>query len=531
VTAPSRPGVVLRRTPETAPLDEAASAPTEAASRPVRAPIEAAPVAPVARTPVDENAPAPTTDDFAALFEQTDVDFAMPQVGDSVRGRVLGWDDESVFVDLGGKSEGVISTGELVDARGQLSVAVGDSIEARVVRTSGGTLQLSRGFGRGAAGTEALAEAHASGIPVEGRVTGTNKGGFDIDVLGARGFCPFSQIDVAPSEPETHVGQTYRFLITRLGDRDVVLSRSQLQREEREERAREVVERLGQEDVFEGRVTRIEPYGAFVDLGGIEGLVHVSELDYARVEDPNDVVRVGEWMQVRVLSVENADDPRQRRIRLSRKALQEDPWIAAVRDWAPGLALHGRVSRVESFGAFVELAPGIDGLVHISELAPGRRLSHASQAVEVGESLEVELQEIDPLKRQIRLALRGRGDTPWDTAAENWPPGTTVQGEIVNATNFGFFVRLPSGIDALLPLSQLAEGEDRTARTRFHAGAVIEARVLEIDRARGRMTLTRREDTGTDETSFRDWKRSAQSAQGGSGFGTLGDLLRAKGKG
>lgn len=521
----STPGVQRRRPTDDAP--DAAAAP-EAAPRPVRVPLVAQPVAAPPRSAVDEFAPPPTTDDFAALFEAQPVDIALPSVGDAVRGRVLGWDTESVFIELGGKSEGVISTAELLDAEGNLRVKVGDEVEARVVRTRGGTVVLSKGLGRGNAGADALAEAHESRIPVEGKVVGTNKGGFEIELLGTRGFCPFSQIDLGPSEPETHMGQTYRFLVTRLSERDIVLSRSELLREEREQRTRELIENLAADDTYEGRVTRVEKYGAFVDIGGVEGLVHVSELGWSRVEDPESVIAVGDRVHVKVLGIENPDDPRARRIRLSMKALAEDPWIVAVRDWAPGLVVHGTVARLERFGAFIELAPGIDGLAHISELAPGRRLSHANQALEIGEQVEVEIQELDPLKRQIRLTLRGRGDNPWESAARDYPPGTAVQGEVVNATNFGFFLRLPSGIEALLPLSQLADGEDRTARARYHAGAQIEARVLEVDTARGRMTLTRREDASLDQGSFRDWQKTKNREESSGGFGTLGDLLKAK---
>ncbi len=336
-----------------------------------RVPPPGAAPEPADEAPVRElsNEPMPTTDDFAAMLGDAPLQIARFSVGDKVTARIVVVGDDTLFASLGGKSEGVISRAEFLDDEGELTVGVGDEVEAYVVSSRGGSIRLSVALGHGSADSAMLEDACQQQIPVEGRVTGTNKGGYDVAVLGSRGFCPFSQIDIESGrDPEAYVGETYRFLITRAeeGGRNVVLSRAALIRAEREAAAADILRDLKIGDELDGLVTRIAEFGAFVDIGGVDGLVHVSQLGWSRVEDPNEVVSVGDRVRVAVLGVSDLDDPARRRISLSMKALAEDPWVATVHTLHPGDAMPGTVVRLERYGAFVEIAPGVDGLVHVS---------------------------------------------------------------------------------------------------------------------------------------------------------------------
>lgn len=349
---------------------------------------------------------------------------ARPKIGDKVRGEIVGFGEETAFVDLGGKSEGLVDLEELCDESGKLTAAVGDSIEAVVAATDRdtGSLILRVKPGRSGAGGEAawaeLRQAFEHKIPVEGRVSGTNKGGFDVEVSGVRAFCPVSQIDLGYVEnPAEWVGRRLTFRITRCdqgrGRRpDVVLSRRELLAEEAAARAAEARARLEVGKVVRGTVTSLTGYGAFVDLGGVEGLLHVSEISYSRVSDPAEVLAVGQALDVEVLKIEPPKEPGGHdRISLSLRALEPDPWRRAADRFPEGQAVPGRVVRLEPFGAFVEIAPGLDGLVHVSELATDRRVDHPRQVVEVGQEVTVRILAVDADKRRISLAVAEPGET------------------------------------------------------------------------------------------------------------------------
>jgi small subunit ribosomal protein S1 len=349
-----------------------------------------------------------------------------PKVGDLVRGKVISIGKDSVFVDLGGKAEGVLSRDQVVDADGNtLKVKPGDEVEARVTADAGGVLELRVKLGRGPEARAELVTAADMGIPVDGTVTEVVKGGLSVDVAGVRGFVPASQIDNRFVEDLTgYVGQKLTFRITRYepGPRgNLVLSRRALLEEEQAKRAEVTRKNLVPGAVLRGTVTRLQPFGAFVDLGGIEGMVHISELGYARVEKPEDVLAVGQEVQVVVLKLENVTDKKgrpQERIALSLKALASDPWTEATSTLAEGTRLKGIVTRLQPFGAFVEIAPGVEGLVHISELGAGRRINHPKEVVQVGQPVEAVVLSIDPQARRLSLSMAASGDgTAEDFAA------------------------------------------------------------------------------------------------------------------
>jgi small subunit ribosomal protein S1 len=487
--------------PEPPPASYSAS-PTEA--RPGthggvwRDPYAVRPAAPATMAQALGDAPAtaeadPTTDDFAAMFGATQTRLQRYSVGDKVQARVESVTHGTVFVSLDAKMEGSIDASELVDDEGRPKVRVGDRIEAFVVSTQGG-VKLSTVLSKNARSIELLVEAQAQGIPVEGKVTGVNKGGYDVQVGGSRGFCPLSQLDFDSSvPPEARIGETHRFLITRIdeGGRNVVLSRTQLIREERRRAADETLSRLEVGADVEGAVTRITDFGAFVDLGGIEGMVHVSELGWGRYANPREVLKEGDRVRARVLRIEDADKGG-KRIALSMKALQGDPWLDGVRQFQIGQNYTGTVARLEKFGAFIELAPGLDGLAHISELSPGRRINHPQDVVAVGDTVQVQVLDIDPRKRQIALSMKALMDDPWSEAVSRFGVGTKVQGTVDSVQSFGIFVQLEGGLMGLLPLSHLADGEDKAVHAKFMSGAPVEATVIAVEPERRRLTLSRR---------------------------------------
>jgi small subunit ribosomal protein S1 len=342
-----------------------------------------------------------------------------PQIGAEIKGRVLSIGRDAVFIDLGGKDDGILAIDEVRGPDGQLTVAVGDEVSARVVELDGrsGGVVLRRVLGRGADSRAELQQAFELGIPVEGQVTGVVKGGVEVQVAGVRAFCPISQLELRHVEDASPlVGQKHRFRITRFEETgrsvNVVLSRRALLEEDQRAQAAELRKRLVVGAVLRGKVSAIKDYGAFIDLGGIEGMLHVSELSFQRARHPKDVLTIGQEIEVQVIKLERVDDPRKadhklEKVSLSLKSLERDPWSEVETRLPEGTRLPGTVARLETFGAFVELEPGIEGLVHISELGKGRQLRHSREALKVGQRVEVVVQAVDREKRRISLALAG----------------------------------------------------------------------------------------------------------------------------
>ena len=318
-----------------------------------------------------------TDEDFAAMFEAS-LKAKRVEKGQTIEGTIVAIGPEVAFVNVGGKGEAMIEIDELKDAEGDLEVAVGDRIQAVVVSTEGG-LTLSRRLARGAASLRQLEEAFHSGLPVEGRVERAVKGGYEVRIARQRAFCPFSQIDIVRRDPSAHEGQVYTFRIIQYkeGGRNLVVSRRALLDEEQRANAAEVRRTIVAGAVLTGRVASVREFGAFVDLGGgVQGLLHVSEMGWSRVSDPSQVVKPGEAITVKVLRV----DENPVKISLGLKQLTADPWSSVQATYEIGQVLTGRVTRLAEFGAFVELEPGIEGLVHVSTFAPTGRSDGAPAA-------------------------------------------------------------------------------------------------------------------------------------------------------
>jgi small subunit ribosomal protein S1 len=359
-------------------------------------------------------------DDFAALLAASEAEggqHVSVAVGDVVRGQVIAVGQTVAFVALGGKVEASIDLAEFRDPEsGEMGLAVGDQIEATVVDDGGdsGSVVLKRTLGRGGHVSAELEQALAHGIPVEGVVTGENKGGFDVQIGTARAFCPGSQIDYRRGPRVAgalYVGQRFRFRVIKIegSGRNIVVSRRALLEDEAAQQAARLWETLQVGAVVRGTVTNLRDFGAFVDLGGVEGLIHIGELGYGRVEHPSEVLAVGQQVEVQVTKIQPPLDEEapggRRQIGLSLKALAEDPWATAAQRFPLGATVAGIVRRLESFGAFVELLPGVEGLAHISKLVLDRRIAHARQVLTVGQTVEVTILAVDPDKRRISLSM------------------------------------------------------------------------------------------------------------------------------
>ncbi|WP_295393348.1 S1 RNA-binding domain-containing protein [uncultured Thiodictyon sp.] len=337
---------------------------------------------------------------------------AEPKVGEKVRGTVVAIGEDCAFIDLGGKTEGRMDLAALRTPEGELKVAVGDAIEAAVTGkdADAGFLLLGSQHGHKYHGMEEVRQAYHQGLPVQGQVTAAVKGGVEVLIAGTRGFCPGSQIDIRFVEDLSEfVGQRLDFRITKIeGGRrpNLVVSRRAILEEEQRQRAAETRAQLKEGATLPGIVTSIKDYGAFVDIGGIEGMIHISELAFGHIKHPSELLTQGQAVEVAILRIEPSKDGKGRdKIALSIRALSRDPWADAVESFPAGTRVTGTVSRLQPFGAFVELAPGVDGLAHISELAAGRRINHPSEVLNIGDSVEATVLGVDMERRRISLTL------------------------------------------------------------------------------------------------------------------------------
>ena len=367
------------------------------------------------------------SDDFAAMLAEYEPAPRSKRlrVGQVVSAKVINIGSQSIFVDLGGKSEGVLEADEFKNEDGELSIALGDTIEARVVELEGqaGCVLLRRGVAKGADAAEALSSSYEHGIPVEGLVTGLNKGGLEVTVAGLRAFCPISQIDNRFVEDANHfVGQKLQFQITRLEkgrgkNVNIVLSRRKLLEEAAAAQADVLRAKLSEGLIVKGSVTTLKDYGAFVDLGGLEGMLHISEMGHARVAHPSDLLSVGQEIEVQITKIEPPTGSRnEERISLSMKSMHASPWETTATSLKEGERKTGTVVRLQPFGAFVELAPGLEGLVHISELGAGRRINHPREVLSEGGQVEVTVLSVDLAKQRIALSMKDPNQIPDENA-------------------------------------------------------------------------------------------------------------------
>ena len=463
-------------------------------------------------------------EDFATLFEAS-LKARRFEKGQTIEGIVVSIGPEVAFVDVGGKGEASIDIEELRDPDGNLEVAVGDRIQAVVVSTSGG-LTLSRKLARGAATLRQLEDAYESGLPVEGKVERAVKGGFEVTIARQRAFCPFSQIDTLRTEPAVHEGQVYEFRIVefRNGGRDLVVSRRVLLEAQQRAVADAVRKSVVAGAVMSGRVASVRDFGAFIDLGGgVQGLLHVSEMGWSRVDDMSQVLKAGDEITVKVLRV---DDDRQK-ISLGVKQLSEDPWSRVAATYEVGQVHAGCVTRVTDFGAFVELEPGIEALAHSSTFAPTGRSGGWSRQVAVGMTGTFEILSIDAGKKRIGVALLPEGSARAGRAssASGIVPGARLTGVVERHEKFGVFVFLAPGRTGLIPLSETGLAKEADVVKAFPAGSQVTVIVLEVDSEGRRIRLSAKAVKDAEEAQ--EVREYSEREAAPAGFGSsLGDKLR-----
>jgi small subunit ribosomal protein S1 len=462
-------------------------------------------------------------EDFAALFAQHEARRALER-GQVVKGRVIQIGDEHVFVDVGGKGEAWIDRAELLDEHGRLKVGVGDEVEATVVAT-GDEIRLSHRLRQGGQAREALAVASQTGVPVEGRVAGVIKGGYEVTVGGLRAFCPFSQMDLRRADSEQdYVGRVLEFRVTRFaeGGRNIVLSRRAVLEEQAAKAAEETRKKIAPDAVLQGTVVSLADFGAFVDLGGVQGLVPMGELSHARVERAGDRVRVGEHVTVKVLRVDDAKG----KVTLSLKALEGDPWAAVPTRLRERQVVRGRALRATEFGVFVELLPGVDGLLHTSEI-PRHRAGAMREAVGAGAEIAVIIVGVDLARRRIALALAPEDAVVGDTLESAVAVGAVVTGSVERVEPFGVFVRLGPGQTGLVPNGELGTARGADHRKMFPAGSEMKVLVLAVEEGGRRIRLSRDKALAHEEQAETQAYIKDAARKGGFGM-TLGDFLKER---
>lgn len=467
--------------------------------------------------------------DFAAMLEEYgSAQSIRLSIGDKVTAKAIHIGDSSVFFELSASQEAFIAKESLLDEDGNLAVAIGDTIEAFIVSFTGG-IELSQRLGRDQMDVAMLEAAQQSQMPIEGLVTGTNKGGLEISVGRARGFCPISQADIEfVEDPQAFVGQTLQFIVREVkeGGRNILLSRRALLERERRVLAEKTLAELEVGQRLQGTVTRVVDFGAFVDLGGIDGLIPMGELSHTRVERAEDVLRKGDSVTVEVQRIEaDPKRPGQMRIGLSLKATLPDPFDAHATELTEGGSVSGTVGGLESYGAFVDLFGGdIRGLIHVSELAD-RRIGHPKEIVNIGDEVTVRILGVDRDQRRVSLSLKAAGS---GVAIAGHAPrvGNDVTGTVDRIERYGVFVKLTSGDSALLPAAESGTPQGTDLRKTFPVGTELKLRIIAIDE-RDRIKVSKQARDDAEERAVLNEYTGKQKSSGG--FGTLGDLLKKKG--
>ena len=433
---------------------------------------------------------SPSRDDFAALLDETLQGRDLGE-GQVVHGRVVGIEKDILIIDVGLKTEGRIPAREFGIGEGAVIPKLGDNVEVYLERVENalGEAVISRDKARREEAWTRLEVVFAEGHPVNGAIVGRVKGGFTVDLGGASAFLPGSQVDIRPvRDVGPLMGKEQPFAILKM-DRprgNIVVSRRAILEEARAEQRTELVGQLQEGEVREGVVKNITDYGAFVDLGGIDGLLHVTDMSWKRVSHPSQVLAVGDTVKVQIVKI----NPDTQRISLGMKQLQTDPWDGVEAKYPVGAKMTGRITNITDYGAFVELEAGVEGLVHVSEMSWTKKNVHPGKIVSTSQEVDVVVLDVDASKRRISLGLKQAQDNPWDAFVAANPIGSTVEGEVKNATEFGLFIGLDNDIDGMVHLSDLdwnVSGEE--AIQRYRKGETVKAKVLDVDVEKERVSL------------------------------------------
>jgi small subunit ribosomal protein S1 len=433
----------------------------------------------------------PTRDDFAALLNESLGGENEAFEGKVVKGTVTGIENDMAVIDVGLKSEGRVPLREFAAPGQRAELKIGDEVEVYVdrVENSAGEAMLSRDRARREAAWDKLEKEFEAGNRVEGVIFGRVKGGFTVDLGGAVAFLPGSQVDIRPVrdvQPLMDVPQPFQILKMDRRRGNIVVSRRAILEETRAEQRSGLIQSLHEGQVIEGVVKNITDYGAFVDLGGIDGLLHVTDISYKRVNHPSEILNIGDTVKVQIIRINRETQ----RISLGMKQLESDPWEGAAAKYPIGGVFRGRVTNITEYGAFVELEPGIEGLVHVSEMSWTKKNVHPGKIVSTSQEVDVKVLEVDEEKRRISLGLKQAQSNPWEAFAEAHPVGSVVEGEVKNATEFGLFVGLEGDVDGMVHMSDIAWGVSGEEALQLHRkGERVKAQVLDVDVEKERISL------------------------------------------
>lgn len=435
-------------------------------------------------------AQTPSRDDFASMFEASFETNSMTE-GSVIKGIVTAIEKDNVIIDVGLKTEGRIPIREFYTPGSDESVKVGDEVDIYLERIENalGDAVLSRDKARREESWIKMAKFFEKEEPVQGVITTRVKGGFTVDLGGINAFLPGSQVDIRPvRDIGPLMDQEQPFMILKM-DRargNIVVSRRAILEESRAEQRAELVGQLQEGETREGIVKNITDYGAFVDLGGIDGLLHVTDMSWRRITHPSQIMAVGDTLKVKIVRI----NPDTQRISLGMKQLQEDPWVAATAKYNVGMRVKGIVTNIADYGAFIELEEGIEGLVHVSEMSWTKKNVHPGKIVSTSQEIDVEVLEVDEEKRRISLGIKQCQANPWDNFTQKFPVGSVINGEVQSVTEFGLFIGLDGDIDGMAHLSDLSwdkSGEE--ALKDYTKGDMVEAKILEVDTEKERISL------------------------------------------
>ncbi|MEN6475909.1 MAG: S1 RNA-binding domain-containing protein [Syntrophaceae bacterium] len=424
-------------------------------------------------------------------------------VGDKIKGEIIAIGKDTVFVDTGTKIDGVVEIEELLDAERNLNYKVGDTLELYVISIRSSGITLSRAIS-GIGGDHILEEAFEKAVPIEGKVKAQVKGGFEIELIKRRAFCPISQIDLKyVNTPEDYVGQSFEFIITEFeeGGKNIVVSRRALLEQEQQKNKEAYYRDLVVGAVVDGRVIKLMPFGAFVEISpGVEGMVPISEMGWARTEKVEDILAAGQVIKAKIIAFSGE------KITLSLKQVSADPWDTVLERYKPGDKLRGKVMRLSHFGAFVELEPGIEGLVHISEMSYRKRINKPEEVANPGDFVAVMVKDIDTVKKRIALSIKEAEGDPWVDIPTRYPIGKVFEGALEKKEKFGWFITLEPGVTGLLPKSRLDKAPDPGELDKLKPGMSLKIKIEEINPAERKMTLA------LAETGEEDWQQFSSGA-------------------
>jgi small subunit ribosomal protein S1 len=438
---------------------------------------------------VDEDDEPPS--DFGAMLDQFEQEQAAFQEGEVVRGTVIGITERGVVIDFGYKSEGIVPQAEFMD-NGEMTVKPGDEVEVLVksMETHEGYPVLSRADAVRMKAWDELEKAYSEGTPIKGRITERIKGGLRVDIDGIAAFLPGSQVDTRPVRNlDSLRNQEIEAKVIKLNRKrsNVVLSRKAVLEEQNEGKKGETLNQIEEDIIVEGQIKNLTDYGAFVDLGGIDGLLHVTDMSWGRLQNPAELFKVGDSVQVKVLKF----DRDRERVSLGYKQLLPDPWSSIEERFTIGKRLTGKVASVTDYGAFIELEPGVEGLVHVSEMSWSKRVKHPSKLVNPGDTVDVEVLSVDPKARRISLGMKQIQSNPWQTLKDRYQVGSRVHGRVRNLTDFGAFIEVEDGVDGLVHVSDISWSKRiKHPGEVLKKGQEIDAVITSIDTENRRLSLS-----------------------------------------